>query len=120
MSSAGRSTTRNPLILFAGVLLIVSGVLGVLGPVRVLGSGAGAVEVLYLVVATAVAALSIWAGWLVLHRDERGRIFGIVLAVVGAILALISVVSGSGVFLFGLIVNAFIALVLVTRAKEFA
>lgn len=119
MSRPDRSITRNPLIMVAGILLMLSGVLGVIAYVRVLG-GAGVVEVLYLLVGLVVAALSVYAGWLVLNQEERGRSLGLVLAIVGLVLALFSLLMGSGVLIVNLLINAFILFVLVTRAKEFA
>jgi hypothetical protein len=119
MSRPDRSITRNPLILAAGILLMLSGVIGVLAYVRVLG-GAGVVEVLYLLVGLVVAALSVYAGRLVLNQEDRGRSLGLVLAVVGLVLALFSLLLGSGLLIVNLFINAFILYVLVTRAKDFA
>jgi hypothetical protein len=119
VSTPGRSITRNPLVLIAGVLLMLSGVVGSIGFMMVLGGGAGVVEVLYLVVGLVVAILSIAAGWRVLHEDERGRSLGLVLAVVGLILALFSLL-GTGVLVMSVLMNAFVIFVLLTRAKEFA
>jgi hypothetical protein len=119
MSTPSGSISRNPLILITGGLLIISGILGAIGFVRVLASGAGLLEVLYLVVALVVAVISLYAGWLVLHQDERGRSLGLVLAVVGLILALFSLL-GSGVLLMSVLINAFVIFVLMTQAREFA
>lgn len=120
MSRPDRSITRNPLIMVAGILLMLSGVLGVIASVRALGAGVGAVEVLYLLVWLTLAAVSVFAGWLVLNQAERGRSLGLVLGVVGLVLALFSLLMGSGILLVNLLINAFILLVLVTQAKEFA
>jgi hypothetical protein len=119
VASAGRSISRNPLILIAGVLLMLSGVVGAIGFILLLGGGAGVVEVLSLVFGLVVAILSIAAGWRVLHEDERGRSLGLVLAVVGLILALFSLL-GTGVLVMSVLINAFVIFVLMTRAKEFA
>jgi hypothetical protein len=120
MSQPGRSLSRNPLILAAGILLIISGVLGVIGFLRFLGGGVGAVEVLYLLIGLIVAALSIYAGWLIANQQERGRSLGLTLAVIGVVFALISVVQGGGVLIVNLLIDAFVIVVLVTQAKEFA
>ena len=120
MSRPDRSITRNPLIMVAGILLMLSGVLGVIASVRALGAGVGAVEVLYLLVWLTLAAVSVFAGWLVLNQAERGRSLGLVLGVVGLVLALFSLLMGSGILLVNLLINVFILLVLVTQAKEFA
>jgi hypothetical protein len=120
VARTGRQITRNPLILAAGILLIVSGVIGLVGFIRILGESPGAAEVLYLVVGLAVAALSISAGWWVLQQQERGRSLGLVLAIVGLGLALISLFAGGGVLIVNLLLNAFIVGVLMTQAKEFA
>lgn len=119
MSTPGGSISRNPLILIAGALLILSGILGAIGFVRVLASGAGLLEALYLVFALVVAVISLYAGWLVLHEDERGRSLGLVLAVAGLILALFSLL-GTGVLVMSVLINAFVIFVLMTQAKEFA
>lgn len=97
---------------------MLSGVTWAIGFVRVL-PGAGVVEVLSLVFGLVVAILSIAAGWQVLHEDERGRSLGLVLAVVGLILALFSLL-GTGVLVMSVLINAFVIFVLMTRAKEFA
>jgi hypothetical protein len=120
MSRPDSRITRNPLILAAGILLMLSGVFGVIAIVRAFGAGVGAVEVLYLLVWLVVAAVSVFAGWWVLNQQERGRSLGLVLAIVGLVLALFSLLMGSGLLIVNLFINAFILLVLVTRAKEFA
>jgi hypothetical protein len=120
VSRPDRSITRNPFILAAGILLMLSGVVGVISIVRALGAGFGAVEVLSLLVWLMLAAVSIFAGWWVLNQQERGRSLGQVLAIVGLVLALFSLFLGSGVLIVNLLINAFILIVLVTRAKEFA
>jgi hypothetical protein len=104
----------------AGILLMLSGVVGVISIVRALGAGFGTVEVLYLLVWLMLAAVSIFAGRWVLNQQERGRSLGQVLAIVGLVLALFSLLMGSGVVIVNLLINAFILFVLVTRAKEFA
>jgi hypothetical protein len=120
MSRPDSRITRNPLILAAGILLMLSGVFGVMAIVRALGAGVGAVEVLYLLVWLILAAVSVFAGWWVINQQERGRSLGLVLAIVGLVLALFSLLMGSGLLIVNLLINAFILLVLVTRAKEFA
>ena len=120
MTRSGRSITRNPLIMGAGILLMLSGVFGVISIVRALGAGVGAVEVLSLLVWLVLAAVSVFAGWWVLNQQERGRSLGLVLAIVGLVLALFSLVMGSGLLIVNVLINAFILLVLVTRAEEFA
>jgi hypothetical protein len=120
VSGPDRTITRNPLVLAAGILLMLSGVFGVSAIVRAFGGGVGAVEVLYLLVWLMLAAVSVFAGWWVLNRQERGRSLGQVLAIVGLVLALFSLFMGSGVLIVNVLINAFILLVLVTRAKEFA
>jgi hypothetical protein len=120
MSRPDRTITRNPLILVAGILLTLSGVVGVISIVRVFGAGFGAVEVLYLLVWLMLAVVSIFAGWWVINQEERGRSLGLVLAIVGLVLALFSLLMGSGLLIVNLLINAFILFVLVTRAKEFA
>jgi len=98
---------------------MLSGVIWAIGFVRILGAGAGVIEVLSLVFGLVVAILSIAVGWRVLHEDERGRSLGLVLAVVGLILALFSLL-GSGVLIMSMLINAFVIFVLMTRAEEFA
>jgi hypothetical protein len=112
--------TRNPLIMVAGTLLMLSGLFGVIALVRALGAGVGVVEVLYLLVWLILAAVSIFSGWWVINQQERGRSLGQVLAVVGLVLAVLSLLMGSGLMIVNLLVNAFILFVLVTRAEEFA
>ena len=120
MSTPRGSISRDPLILIAGGLLILSGLVSAVGFMMVLGGGAGPVEVLYLAVGLVVAVASVYAGRLVLHQEERGRSLGLVLAVVGVVLALLSLIQGGGVLIVTLVVDAFVIFVLVTRAKEFA
>jgi hypothetical protein len=122
VSRPDRSITRNPLIPTAGILLIISGVVGVISIVLAFGAAVGAVEVLYLLFWLMLSAVSIFAGWWVLSQQERGRSLGQVLAIVGLVLALSSLLlgGGGGVLIVYLLINAFILFVLVTRAKEFA
>jgi hypothetical protein len=120
MSRPSSQITPNPLILAAGILLMVSGVVWVVSYLGILGASPGVAEVLYLLVGLAVAALSIYAGWLVLWRQGRGRALGLVLATIGFVLALISLIAGEGLLIMNLLINAFIIYVLTTQAKDFA
>jgi hypothetical protein len=120
LSRPGSQITPNPLILAAGILLMVSGMVWVVTYLGILGATPGVAEVLYLLVGLVVAALSINAGWLVLWRQGRGRSLGLVLAIIGFVLALISLIAGGGVLIINLLINAFLIYVLTTQAKEFA
>jgi hypothetical protein len=120
VSRPGWSITKNPLILAAGILLILSGVLGLIGFLSFLGGGVGAVEILYVLVSLVVAALSIYAGWLILNQQERGRSLGLILAIIGLVFALIALLQGGGVLILSLVADAFVIFVLVTQAREFA
>jgi len=110
----------------AGVLLIVAGALGVLGGLLLLagagaaaGSGVGGLFLVIGILILAIGALEIYAGIQVLGLHERGRIIAIGLAAVGALFSLISIARTPVSSIIGILIDAFIIYALVTYAGEF-
>jgi hypothetical protein len=110
----------------AAVLLIVAGALGVLGGLLLLagagvaaGAGVGGLFLVIAILILGVGAVEIYAGIQVLGLHERGRMIGIVVAAVGAFFNLISIGRAPGTSVIGILIDAFIIYALVTNAKEF-
>jgi hypothetical protein len=115
------ASARPPLITAAGIVLIIAGALGVVSTLILLGlaNGLGIVEILYVLIGLAVGAASIWAGWMVLQLREQGRSLGLVLAIVGAVFALIAVIQGSTISIINLALDAFLIYALSTTRQYF-
>ena len=112
------ASARPPLITAAGIVLIIAGALSVVSALILL-SLAGGLGILYVLIGLAVGAASIWAGWMVLQLREQGRSLGLILAIVGAVFALIAVIQGSTVSIINLALDAFLIYALSTTRQYF-
>jgi hypothetical protein len=112
------ASARPPLITAAGIVLIVAGALSVVSALILL-SLAGGLGILYVLIGLAVGAASIWAGWMVLQLREQGRNLGLILAIVGAVFALIALIQGSTISIINLALDAFLIYALSTTRQYF-
>lgn len=112
------ASARPPLITAAGIVLIIAGALSVVSALILL-SLAGGLGILYVLIGLAVGAASIWAGWMVLQLREQGRSLGLILAIVGAVFALIALIQGSTVSIINLALDAFLIYALSTTRQYF-
>jgi hypothetical protein len=107
------------------VLLFIGGGLGILGGLLavagggILGGSLGGLAVVLGLIWLAVGGLEIYAGVQVLALKEQGRIIGIVLAALGALLSLAQIGASPGSAIIGLAINGFILYALVTNASSF-
>ena len=112
------ASARPPLITAAGIVLIIAGALSVVSALILL-SLTGGLGILYVLIGLAVGAASIWAGWMVLQLREQGRSLGLILAIVGAVFALIALIQGSTVSIINLALDAFLIYALSTTRQYF-
>jgi hypothetical protein len=113
-SPYGGTSAKPPLVLAAGILLIVSGVLGV-----IVAISAFSIAAISAIINLIVSAAAIWAGWMIINLREQGRVLGLVLAGVGAIFAVILLVQGVTFAIISLLINGFVIFVLVTQSQHF-
>src|SRR4051812_1966775 len=86
---------RPGIVTAAGIVLIVRGALGLLaGLILLAASTVSGIFTVFAILTLAVGALLIYAGIQVLALRERGRVIGLVLAVVDAVLNLILIAKG--------------------------
>jgi hypothetical protein len=110
----GGTSAKPPLVLAAGILLIVSGVLGVIFAIT-----AFQVAAISAIINLIVSAAAIWAGWMIIQLQEQGRVLGLILAAVGAIFAVILLIQGVTFSIISLLLNGFVIFVLVTQSEHF-
>jgi hypothetical protein len=110
---------RPPLATAAAILLIVVGALNILGGVQLFGLDLGAIGAVFGVLALAIGAAGILAGVQVLGLKEQGRVTGLAVAGVGAVLNIYSITQGVTVQIVGLLLNAFIIFALVNTQSAF-
>ncbi|MDP9297510.1 MAG: hypothetical protein M3O98_02410 [Actinomycetota bacterium] len=117
---------RSTLITAAGVVLLLTGVLAVLGFIIVLSTNqanaAGATGQLTrgaAFVFFALAAMNLLAAALVLRLRPNGRTIGLIAAAVGIVIGLGSLRSSPGRGLLTLALDGFVAWVLATEADAF-
>jgi hypothetical protein len=103
-----------------GVLLIVAGAFAVLAGLLSFGlSGLNGIFVVIGIIYLPVGALEIYAGVQVLSLKEVGRVLGMVMASVGAVLSLIYVAKGTGTSIVSILLDAFIVYVLYSNRQYF-
>jgi len=116
---------RPGIVTAAAVLLYVGGGLGALGGLLevtgggFLGGAFGGIAIVLGLVMLAVGALEIYAGVQVLALREQGRVIGLALAAIGALLSLLQIGAAPGSAIIGLAINGFILYALVTTASAF-
>lgn len=119
------SPARPGIVTAAAVLLFVGGGLGALGGLLAvtgggfLGGAFGGIAIVFGLVMLAVGALEIYAGVQVLALKEQGRVIGLALAAIGALLSLLQLGAAPGSAIIGLAINGFVIYALVTTASAF-
>jgi hypothetical protein len=124
-SSSGPSAARPGVVTAAGILLIVVGGLQcLLGLIALLGgaalgsAGRGFLAV-FGIIFLAIGLLHIYAGVQVLALKERGRMIGIVIAAIGAVLGLLRIAAAPGSGIIGIAIDGFIIWALTQNASYF-
>lgn len=111
---------RPPLVQAAGILLIVGGALSVLGGLLLFGaSGVIPAAAIFAVISIILGAAQIYAGTQVMALKEQGRMLGLILAGIGALLALFQIFTGFPSAILGLLIDGFIIYALVTNQAAF-
>lgn len=116
---------RPGIVTAAAVLLFIGGGLGALGGLLAVtgggfvGGGLGGIAIVLGLVMLAVGALEIYAGVQVLALKEQGRMIGLVLAAIGALLSLLQLGAAPGSAILGLAINGFVIYALATTASAF-
>lgn len=116
----GVITAVAVLMFIGGGLSVLAGLLAVAGG-GMLGDafGGGGALAVFGIVVLAVGAAQIYAGVQILGLRERGRILGIVLAGLSALLTLPQLGQAAGSAIVGLAIDGFIIWALVTNAAVF-
>lgn len=116
---------RPGVVTAAGVLLIIGGVLGIIGGILVLsgagvaaGAGVGALFTLVGLLMIGIGGVQTYAGIQVLNLREVGRTLGIIIAVIGAVFALLSVGRAPGSSIIAILIDVFIVYAL-TQNKQY-
>ena len=110
---------RPPLVQAAGILLIVGGALSVLGGLLLFGIAAIPGAAIFAVISLLLGAAQIYAGTQVMALKEQGRMLGLILAGIGALLALFQIFTGFPGAILGLLIDGFIIYALVTNQAAF-
>lgn len=115
---AERPSERPQQVTIAAILLFVAGGLSILGGLFLLGGG-GALLV-YALLALAIGAAAIYAGVQVMALREQGRLIGMGLAALGAILQLVSLITVFNIItLLALLLYVAIVYLLYTNSQHF-
>lgn len=118
---------RPGVITAVAVLMFVGGGLSVLAGLLAVGGGGmlgdafggGGTLAVFGILVLAVGAVQIYAGVQILGLRERGRILGIVIAGLSALLTLPQLGDAAGSAIISLAIDAFIIWALVTNAEVF-
>ena len=103
-----------------GVLLIIAGAFAVLAGLLSFGlSGLSGIFVVIGIIYLPVGALEIYAGIQVLNLREIGRVLGMVMAIVGAVLSLIYIAKGAATSVVSILLDAFIVYTLYSNKEYF-
>ncbi len=125
MPGGAGSPARPQMVTAAAVLLFIGGGLGLLAGLfavtggGILGGSLGGLAIVLGLISLAVGGLEIYAGVQVLALKEQGRMLGLVLAGVGALLSLVQIGASPGSSIIGIAINGFIIYALVTNASAF-
>ena len=116
----GPAGARPPLVTVAAVLLFIGGGLGVLvGLLLLLGSGLHWIFPVLGIISIGVGAAQIYAGVQIMAARERGRIMGIALAGIGALIALAQIGRSPGSTIVSILINGFVIYALVVNEAYF-
>jgi hypothetical protein len=109
------------ILIIAGVLAIIAGivVLGGSGALQVPGAGANEIGGIVAFVAFALGALDIVAGFLVLRLSSGGRILGIVIAALGILSGLVQLGRSGSSGLLSIALYAFVLYALIAYGFVF-
>ena len=114
------SGKRPGTVTAVGVLLIVAGGLAILaGLISFSLSGLSGIFTIIGIIYLPVGALEIYAGIQVLNLKEIGRVLGMVMAGVGAVLSLIYIAKGAGTSIVSILLDAFIIYTLYSNKQYF-
>jgi hypothetical protein len=119
-------SARPGIVTAAAVMLIVVGGLQVLGGILVLagagvatGTGVGGLFAFVAIIILAIGAVHIYAGVKCLALEVLGRTLGMIIAVVGIVLQLLSIGRTPGTSIVGILIDAFIFYALYSSADHF-
>jgi len=101
----------------AAVLLFIVGAINVIEGFILFGGG-GTI-ILAAIISLAVGALAIYAGVQIMNLRAQGRVLGLIVAAVGAVFALITIIAGFYGAIIGLIIYGIIIYALVQTASSF-
>ncbi|GBC87856.1 hypothetical protein HRbin12_01874 [bacterium HR12] len=116
---------RPGVVTAAAVLLFIGVAFGLLGGLFAvtgggfIGGSLGGVAIVFGIVMLAVGGLEIYAGVQVLALKEQGRMIGLVLAAIGALMSLLQIGASPGSAIIGLAINGFVLYALGTTASAF-
>lgn len=110
-------SARPPLVMTAAVLLFIVGAINVIEGFILFGGG-GTI-ILAAIISLAVGALAIYAGVQIMNLRAQGRVLGLIVAAVGAVFALITIIAGFYGAIIGLIIYGIIIYALVQTASSF-
>jgi hypothetical protein len=119
-SRPGAVTAAAVLLLIGGGLSILAGIFLLAGAGVNAGRPIGGFFVFLALITLVVGGLELYSGIKVLDLRESGRVLGIALAGVAAVLNLLSLGRTPGSSVIGLAINAFILYALITNAQYFA
>lgn len=125
MPGGAGSPARPQMVTAAAVLLFIGGGLGLLAGLLavtgggILGGSLGGLAIVLGLISLAVGGLEIYAGVQVLALKEQGRMLGLALAGIGALLSLVQIGASPGSSIIGIAINGFIIYALVTNASAF-
>lgn len=126
LGSTARSAARPAMVTAAAIILfVVGGLYALLGILVIaggsaLGGDSGGAAVLFGFLYAAIGAVAIYAGVQILGLRDRGRVIGLVVGGVGALLALISLFTGVILAIIFLAAFGFVIYVLVTHVRYFS
>ena len=113
----GSSPARPGVVTAAAILLIIGGAFAIIGAFFLISFGG--IFTLLGVLFLAVGAVQIYAGIQCLNLREIGRKIGLVVAAIGALLALLSIARSPGTKIVNLAINAFVIWALWTNEEYF-
>jgi len=109
-----------------GVLFVTAGSLFVGAVSNVEGvdtgaaSGLGGIFIVVAIIIALVGVLEIYAGIQILKLRERGRMIGLVLAIISLVLNLLSIGQSSSTSIVSILISGFIIYALVTTKEHFS
>lgn len=137
--SGAPSGQRPGLVTAAGVLEIILGAVGILigilfvtagslfvgavsnveGVDTGAATGLGGIFIVVAIIIALVGILEIYAGIQILKLRERGRMIGLVLAIISLVMNLLSIGRSSGTSIVSILISGFIIYALVTTKEHF-